>query len=176
MVIQIKVHNVSGSYAPGAHFRVRVLAGSHILESHPLTIASAPLTHTVSSSSSLLLAARGTGDWSRSLSSYARAEVERLALLDPKKPLNSNTVGVGSDESDGAEVQVALDGPYGGLSLDLGDYESALLVAGGAGMSAILGVLDDIVGRVVRLGRKGGERTRRIQIVWCVRSFGTLIR
>ncbi|KZV60449.1 hypothetical protein PENSPDRAFT_594068 [Peniophora sp. CONT] len=170
----IKVHNVSGSYAPGAHFRVRVLAGSHILESHPLTIASAPLTHTVTSSHSLLLAARNTGDWSRSLSSYARAEGERLALLDPKKPTKEYEVGVGRDEADGAEVQVTLDGPYGGLSLDLGDYESALLIAGGAGMSAILGVLDDIVGRVVRLGRKGGEKTRRIQIVWCIRSFGAI--
>ncbi|VDB95683.1 unnamed protein product [Peniophora sp. CBMAI 1063] len=172
----IKVHSVSGSYAPGAHFRVRVLAGPHILESHPLTIASAPLSHSVTSSRALLLAARATGDWSRSLSSYARAELERLALSDPKKPLRFNEAGLGldADEVDGAEIQVALDGPYGGLSIDLGEYESALLVAGGAGMSAIVGVLDDIVGRVVRLGRRGGEKTRRVQVVWCVRSFGAI--
>jgi hypothetical protein len=32
----------------------------------------------------------------------------------------------------GPLVQVMLDGPYGGCSIDLGRYESVLLVAGGS--------------------------------------------
>lgn len=71
-------------------------------------------------------------------------------------------------------VQVMIDGPYGGCSTDLGRYESVLLVAGGSGATFTLGLLDDIVGRVVRLGRKGGEVTRRIEFAWCIRSFGKL--
>lgn len=67
---------------------------------------------------------------------------------------------------------VMIDGPYGGISFDLGRYEDVLLVAGGAGITFTLGVLDDLVGRVVKLGRRGGERTKKIQFAWCVRSFG----
>ena len=68
-----------------------------------------------------------------------------------------------------------IDGPYGGCSVDLGEYESVLLVAGGSGATFTVGVLDDIVARCVKGGRKGGERTRRIEFVWCVRSFGELV-
>ncbi|KAG2099281.1 uncharacterized protein F5147DRAFT_712492, partial [Suillus discolor] len=71
----------------------------------------------------------------------------------------------------GAFVQVILDGPYGGSSVDLGLYESAFLIAGGSGVTFTLGLLDDIVGRCVRLGRSQGERTRRIEFTWCIRSF-----
>ena len=67
-----------------------------------------------------------------------------------------------------------LDGPYGGCSVDLGQYESVLLVAGGSGATFTLGLLDDIVARCVKLGRAHGEKTRRIEFAWCVRSYGTL--
>ncbi|KAG6377928.1 hypothetical protein JVT61DRAFT_14717 [Boletus reticuloceps] len=65
-----------------------------------------------------------------------------------------------------------IDGPYGGSSVDLGQYESVLLVAGGSGITFTLGLLDDIIGRCVKLRRRGGERTRRIEFAWCIRSFG----
>ena len=65
-----------------------------------------------------------------------------------------------------------IDGPYGGCSIDLGEYESVLLFSGGSGVTFALGMLEDIVGRVVRLGREGGEMTKRIEFAWCIRSFG----
>ncbi|KAH8108382.1 iron reductase [Phellopilus nigrolimitatus] len=74
----------------------------------------------------------------------------------------------------GAPVQVMLDGPYGGGGIDLGDFERVLLVAGGSGITFTLGLLDDIVGRCVRLGRPNGERTKRVEFAWCVRSFGSI--
>jgi ferric-chelate reductase len=67
---------------------------------------------------------------------------------------------------------VMIDGPYGGISFDLGRYEDVLLVAGGAGITFTLGLLDDLVGRIVKLGRRGGERTRKVQFAWCIKSFG----
>lgn len=72
----------------------------------------------------------------------------------------------------GAPVQVMIDGPYGGSSVDLGDFENVFLVAGGSGITFTLGMLDDIVGRCVKLGRQGGERTRRIEFAWCIKSYG----
>jgi hypothetical protein len=65
-----------------------------------------------------------------------------------------------------------LDGTYGGSSVDLGRYESALLVAGGSGITFTLGLLDDIVGRCTKLGRSQGERIKKIEFAWCIRSFG----
>lgn len=78
----------------------------------------------------------------------------------------------------GANVQVMLDGPYGGCSLDLDAASHILLLAGGSGITFVIGLLDEIVGRVCKLGLGGtagmGTRTRRVDVVWCVRSFGAL--
>ncbi|KAG1893580.1 iron reductase [Suillus fuscotomentosus] len=80
-----------------------------------------------------------------------------------------------SEGNSDALVQVMLDGPYGGSSVDLGLYESVFLVAGGSGVTFTLGLLDDIVGRCVKLGRSQEERTRRIEFTWCIGSFGISI-
>ena len=138
-----------------------------LFESHPLTIANAPPSTSILGSRSLTLAARVRGDWTRALNAFAQDEHARLNLgsekLDSKK---KQLVGV--------PVQIMLDGAYGGCSIDLGEYESVLLVAGGSGATVTLGLLDDIVGRCTKLGRPHGERTRRIEFVWCVRSFGCI--
>lgn len=76
------------------------------------------------------------------------------------------------DHDSAAPAQVMIDGPYGGSRVDPGNYESVLFFAGGSGATFTLGLLDDIVGRCIKLGRRGGERTRRIEFAWCVRSFG----
>jgi predicted ferric reductase len=69
-------------------------------------------------------------------------------------------------------VLVTFDGPFGGCSLDLGEYENVFLAAGGVGVTFILGLLDDLVGRIVRRQRGRGERTRRIEFAWAIRSYG----
>ncbi|TFK50651.1 iron reductase [Heliocybe sulcata] len=160
----INVHNCDGGWQPGQHLRLRVFQSSHIFESHPLTIATAPPSTTCLSAPGLVVGARAVGDWSNSLHQYAHQQLERLALQNEKSV----------EEPLGAPVQVMLDGPYGGCSVDLGRYESVLLVAGGSGVTFSLSVLDDIVGRCCRLGRRGGEKTRRIEFAWCIRSFGCI--
>jgi NAD(P)H-flavin reductase len=75
----------------------------------------------------------------------------------------------------GRAVHAILDGPYGGPTLDTGTYGAVLLLAGGSGATATLGHLDDLVGRCIRRGRAGGERTRRVEWVWCVRNAGTYL-
>lgn len=134
-----------------------------VFEAHPLTVLTAPpsiscLSTATSYPGTLTLAARVRGDWTRALNVYAQDEANRLCC---------------EKEQDNAQVQVMLDGAYGGCSIDLGAYESVFMIAGGSGATFTLGLLDDIVGRCVRLGRRGGERTRRVEFAWCVRSFGT---
>ena len=117
------------------------------------------------SSRTLTLGSRAIGDWSRALHAYAQREKDlTLSALETEKLRDDQYIGV--------PVQVMIDGPYGGCSIDLGEYESVLLLSGGSGVTFTLGMLDDIVGRVVKLGRKGGERTKRIEFAWCIRSFG----
>ena len=136
-----------------------------MFESHPLTILNAPSPLSNVSSRTLTLGSRAIGDWSRALHAYAQREKDLiLSALETEK--------LRGDQSIGVPVQVMIDGPYGGCSIDLGEYESVLLLSGGSGVTFTLGMLDDIVGRVVKLGRKGGERTKRIEFAWCIRSFG----
>jgi ferric-chelate reductase len=110
-------------------------------------------------SRSIVLGARVLGDWTQALNRYASMEQRRLASENSKKV---DAVQV--------PVHVMIDGPYGGCGLDLGEYENVLLVAGGAGVTFTLGLLDDLVGRVVRHQRGRGERARRIEFVWTIHS------
>ena len=130
----------------------------------------------------MTLAARACGDWTRALNAYAQEEQERLDNYKPNNNKLNQLNNIKVDEKTEKDttptevpVHVMIDGPYGGCSVDLGEYESVLLVAGGSGATFTVGVLDDIVARCVKAGRKGGERTRRIEFVWCVRSFGELV-
>ncbi|ETW79594.1 ferric reductase [Heterobasidion irregulare TC 32-1] len=160
----IHVRDCDGGWKAGQHVRLRVFFGGRVFESHPLTIMNAPAATSCTSTRTIALGARVKGDWTRALNRYAKEEQSRIAGA------------LGEKKEDVAEipVQVMLDGPYGGCSVDLGRYESVLLLAGGAGATFTLSLLDDIVGRCVKLGRRNGERTRRIEFAWAIRSFGCI--
>ncbi|KAI0365850.1 iron reductase [Pilatotrama ljubarskyi] len=156
----IHVHDCDNGWVAGQHVRLRIFFSGRFFESHPLTILNAPASSSCIPGNTLTLAARVRGDWTRAINEYARVEQERIVTE--------------KDEQPGAPVQVMIDGPYGGSSIDLGDYESVLLVAGGAGATFTLGLLDDIVARCVKHGRRNGEQTRRIEFAWCIRSYGCI--
>ncbi|TDL15891.1 hypothetical protein BD410DRAFT_82137 [Rickenella mellea] len=201
----IHVHDAHKGWTAGQHVRLRVFFNARIFESHPLTILCAPPDVGVvargSGSGGLVLGARVTGDWTRALNAYARSngiavesnvgaqgmgggdekqqtkekinakgnEIEEHPSLSPSLPTDPKYYPQ-------VQVQVMLDGPYGGSSVDIGEYERVLLVAGGSGLTFTLGLLDDLVGRCIRRGRGGGsgERTRRVEFAWCVKSFGCI--
>jgi hypothetical protein len=104
------------------------------------------------------------------MASSARGAAPNFSLLTEVRPGNMD-----AREQIEVPIQVMLDGPYGGCNVDLGDYETVLLFAGGSGITFTLGLLDDIVGRCVRNRRKTGERTKRIEFAWCIKSFGNHI-
>ncbi len=123
----------------------------------------------------IVLGARVCGDWTRAVNEYALKEgerVRRISSANEKDVSHSSTpLPPVASTSTPIPIQVMIDGPYGGCSIDLGDYESVLLVAGGSGATFSIGMLDDIVKRCAG-ERKGGEKTRRIEFIWCVKSFG----
>lgn len=65
----------------------------------------------------------------------------------------------------GKQVTVMIDGPYGGLKLDLGEHESVLLVAGGSGVTFVLGAIEEAL-RLCSMG-KG---PRKVDVAWVVRE------
>lgn len=107
---------------------------------------------------------RATGDWSKALNTYANEMVTTVKEKSGRADACQPCINI--------PIQIMLDGPYGGSNVDLGDYETILLFAGGSGITFTLGLLDDIVGRCVRKGRKNGEKTKRIEFAWCIKSFG----
>ncbi|KIK09642.1 hypothetical protein K443DRAFT_392442 [Laccaria amethystina LaAM-08-1] len=179
----IHIPHCTSGWTAGQHVRLRVFFSGRIFESHPLTILSAPpevsCIAPASMPQGITLGARVSGDWTRALNEHAFKEAEEIKdLMIPEKQNTDTEKKVEQDESTTkfpeVPVQVMLDGPYGGCSVDLGDYESVLLFAGGAGATFTIGLLDDIVGRCVRQKRFRGEKTRRIEFAWCVRSFASI--
>jgi len=163
----ITIDNCDFGWVAGQHIRLRILSGRQVFESHALTIcnAPAPITNVTSTRGQIQLGVRVVGDWSR--------VINTLALTSPA-PSEEDEERCCDVKGGRKEVVVMIDGPYGGISFDLGTYEHVLLVAGGAGITFTLGVLDDLVGRIVKLGRRGGERTRKIEFAWCIKSFGCI--
>ena len=64
----------------------------------------------------------------------------------------------------GKRVTVILDGPYGGLKIDVGDYGRVLCLAGGSGITFTLGVIEAAI-----CARVEGV-IRNVDIVWAVRE------
>ncbi|KAF9553360.1 hypothetical protein CPC08DRAFT_697815 [Agrocybe pediades] len=176
-------YSTSGWIA-GQHVRLRIFFLGRIFESHPLTICSAPpdVSCITSMPQGISFGVRACGDWSRALNQYALqtlAEINAAESCEKSLPGSTEKAHAASATPSASAVtevpiQVMLDGPYGGCSVDLGNYETVLLFAGGSGITFTLGLLDDIVGRCVRKGRANGEVTRRIEFAWCVRSFGSI--
>jgi ferric-chelate reductase len=155
-----------------------------------LTIINAPPSISVSSDFSdstdrlipgIYLAARNCGDWTGALNLLAQSDLVEDKFQEEKTAPNQHDgqmteVGCCAEPRVFRRISVMLDGPYGGSSVDFTASEHVLFVAGGAGATFTLGLLDDTVGRIVR-GRRGGAResrlrTRRITYVWCIRSYG----
>jgi hypothetical protein len=78
-------------------------------------------------------------------------------------------LSTGADDFDCIPVQILIDGPYGGLKLDLAGYQNILLVAGGSGITFVLGCIEEGLRRVQEGGQ--GGRLEWIHAVWVVRDL-----
>ncbi|KAJ7106542.1 ferric reductase like transmembrane component-domain-containing protein [Mycena epipterygia] len=168
----------------GQHVQVRAMVGGRAWEAHPLSVCCAPeertcLTGPDGAPLGMLLAARACGDWSRALHDFASTgDVDDV--LEKRVPSPDDAALHHDDDDDddavvpGRDAHLVLEGPYGGPTLRATDFETVLLFAGGSGATFTLGVLDDLVGRCARNGRREGEQTRRVMWCWCVRSFGAI--
>lgn len=66
-------------------------------------------------------------------------------------------------------VPVLLDGPYGGVSTNLAIYEHVVLIAGGAGVTFIMPVLQDLVDK---MSYERSAACKVVDVVWSVKETG----
>ncbi|KAA1477803.1 hypothetical protein DENSPDRAFT_919417 [Dentipellis sp. KUC8613] len=106
------------------------------------------------------------------VSNWERAVGEKGRVVG----ISKGKVGTESDLESGGfpasrKVRVLVEGPYGGPNHALfASYSGALLVAGGSGISYVLGILDDLLLRHA----EGRSRLRVIEVIWVVRDASSL--
>ncbi|MBW0531637.1 hypothetical protein O181_071352, partial [Austropuccinia psidii MF-1] len=170
---RIEVAGVKDGWRAGQHVFIRVLKGRHIFEKHPFTIANAPNSTTpYGSTNNLLLVAKATGDFTKSIHRLAGLP-RSVELSDPKsleksKPINQ----VPSDDPvipSETYFHVILDGPYGAFFNDMTRYETVLLCAGGSGFTYCMATIEDIVGEAAI--HNGRNICKHICLVWSLREW-----
>ena len=125
----------------GQHFSVRFVGmGARAWTAHPFTAASIPEVDAGSGKESVVeFYSRGLGGITERMLSFAK--------------------------KGGATCRVVLDGPYGGYSVPMTDFETVLLLAGGTGASFITPTLLDLAQRY----DSSTSRPRMIHLIWAVR-------
>jgi len=166
----IHIPDCDAGWLPTQHINVRVLRGAGIFESHPFTITNAPPSDLSGSQRGIVLYAKIAGDWTRRLHRMAcetSLEIgddyeEREAFI---KAESEGKLAPGADHP-GRRVTVMIDGPYGGLKLDLASYDTVLVVAGGSGVTFLLGTIEEAL-----CLRERGQGPSKINVAWVVRDL-----
>ncbi|GAA5945750.1 hypothetical protein JCM10213_002709 [Rhodosporidiobolus nylandii] len=149
----LQSHRINVGWRPGQHVWLRCWLGwRRGWETHPYTVANAPMgASPLEGSHNLTLLVKSAGDYTRALNKHAAEGALDSAM--------------------GRTVKCAIEGPYGGpMFTDFADTHSALLFAGGSGITFCASTLEELVGLAVA----GHLRTRSVTLVWVVRDVECL--
>ena len=143
---QIYIPQLNSGWRAGQHVRLRVLSlgmgWRGWAETHPFTIANV-LADTRGAPHDVQLVFRVRRGLTK--------ELQELALTRPRGRL-------------------LLDGPYGGTKTDLALFAHVLLITGGAGVTFVVPLLQDLVARA----RAGEEmECKSVHLIWSVREEGS---
>ncbi|KAJ7472299.1 hypothetical protein B0H11DRAFT_1811591 [Mycena galericulata] len=149
---RIEVPQLNAGWRAGQHVRLRVLSTAMGFtgwaESHPFTIASVSGTP-----EGLVLMAKKTGDWTSKLFDFAKT-------------------GGYMDAGVGRNVNIVLEGPYGGPGHAMfNSYSAAVFVVGGSGISFAMATIQDLIAKDLR----GQSRVKIIELVWTVQDPAALL-
>ncbi|WVQ72614.1 hypothetical protein IAR50_002172 [Cryptococcus sp. DSM 104548] len=166
----IHIPDCDAGWLPTQHILIRVLNGSGVFESHPFTITNAANTAFSAVPRGIVLYAKVAGDWTKKLHDMARdvATCEVGHGDEEKEAFLQNQRSQGTDHP-GRKVQVVIDGPYGGLKMDLGQYEHVLLVGGGSGITFILGSIEEALRTRVE-----GRGPAKVDVAWVVKELSAI--
>ncbi|KAA1477942.1 hypothetical protein DENSPDRAFT_885508 [Dentipellis sp. KUC8613] len=155
--VRLVVVAPSGGMGVGAWLAAaaRVLLGA----ARPFTVADAP------GGAGLELIVKGTeGRWTGWLYDVARGE-GKGKVVEKEAGAGALLEGGGGGARLGRELQVIVEGPYSGPGHTVfAAYSGAVLVAGGSGITFVLGVLEDLLHKHV----EGRSRLCAVDVVWSV--------
>jgi len=149
---RIEVPQINAGWRAGQHVRIRVLSTAMGItgwaESHPFTIASVS-----GGAEGLVLMVKKSGDWTSKLFDFAKS-------------------GGYMDAGVGRNVNIVLEGPYGGPGHAMfHSYSAAVFVVGGSGVSFALSAIQDLIAKDLR----GQSRVKIIELIWTVQDPAALL-
>jgi predicted ferric reductase len=162
-------------YTAGQYVRIAIVETGQPVMFHPLTISSAPYQDEVT------VHVRPFGRWTR--------QVARMAPHRPIVPNHYDTNGSSVSSSriqssssrrnlklgSGRTVRVLLEGPYGGIPLNLWNdqdacyYPTVVLIAGGIGITPMTSIARQLLHNSALSPKTSRQR---IRVVWAVRDLG----
>ncbi|KAH9855485.1 iron reductase [Lenzites betulinus] len=151
---RVEIPTINAGWRAGQHVRIRVLSlGMGIrgwAEAHPFTIASVSRSQ---SGEGLVLMCKKAGDWTNRLFELAQR------------------ADYGEANGIGSNVQVVVEGPYGGPGHAIfGGFSGAMFVAGGSGVTFALAAVQDLMKKDLEYK----SRVRAIELVWSVQDPAAL--
>ncbi|KAI0354067.1 incomplete iron reductase [Trametes cingulata] len=151
---RVEIPAINAGWRAGQHVRLRVLSFGMgwrgWAEAHPFTIASVCRSP---SGEGLVLMCKKAGDWTNKLYELAQR------------------ADYGEANGIGSNVQVVVEGPYGGPGHAIfGSFSGAMFVAGGSGITFALGAVQDLIKKDLEYK----SRVRAIELVWCVQDPNAL--
>ncbi|KAF8625150.1 hypothetical protein AX15_005535, partial [Amanita polypyramis BW_CC] len=159
---RVEIPMLNSGWRPGQHVRLRILTMSlgrlGWMESHPFTIASAPVNSRrhgrAVGEEGLILMCKKTGGWTGRLFDMAK----KSAYIE------AGAVG-GADI--GKTVMVMVEGPYSGPGHAIyASYSGVVMVIGGSGITFALSVLQDLVQKDLQ----AQCRAKFIELIWMVQN------
>ncbi|CAH7681698.1 hypothetical protein PPACK8108_LOCUS14338, partial [Phakopsora pachyrhizi] len=166
---QIEVDRLSDGWKAGQHVYIRVFNGRRTLEKHPFTIANAPARLAPSGRNTLVLVVKAAGAFTGSLHRVGYAEAA-LVGGDYEKSgsvLEGDILSAYNGAASESRLGVAIEGPYGSSLIDMCDFETVLLFAGGSGFTYCMSTLEHIVGSA----SYGQGVTKTVFVVWTLRDL-----
>ncbi|KAJ7182699.1 hypothetical protein C8R43DRAFT_10173 [Mycena crocata] len=151
-VTRIEVPQLNAGWRAGQHVRLRVLSGAMGLtgwaESHPFTIASVS-----GGAEGLVLMVKKSGDWTTKLFDFAKT-------------------GGYMDAGVGRNINIVLEGPYGGPGHAMfNSYSGVVFVIGGSGISFAMAAIEDLIDKDLR----GHSRVKIIELFWTIQDPAALL-
>ncbi|CAH7687645.1 hypothetical protein PPACK8108_LOCUS22452, partial [Phakopsora pachyrhizi] len=173
-ITKVEVQNLGANWRAGQHVYLRILTGPRSFEKHPFTIANAPAKFSLSGKDSLILMAKSTGAFTKKLyalglenpsDSYIESDVEKYSeKKENKHQLDYVTHSLGS------ACKVAVEGPYGSSFVDMNDYETVVLFAGGSGFAYSMATLEH-----ARSASLDEGITKTIFVMWALRDLDMVL-
>jgi predicted ferric reductase len=93
-----------------------------------------------------------------------------VVVVKPRSGFTRLLFLAAAEDGPEAAMRVVVDGPYGGVPRAVESFQGVVLVAGGSGVTAVVGVLSWLV----RCMRRGEGCVEKIKLVWAVKDRRTL--